>query len=177
MKNKNDNILIGKRLKNAREGAKLTQSRLHDLTGISITQISAYENGNRNIGLTALKKIADATGTTMDELYTGKGEDKPIITSVNKGKLIINCINALFEENVITILEKEKENDYLQMGFEHYYQIGFYNYVDILDDFVKKIDDFEKNKNDYPNPFDFKNQIIEAASKKINDRIKRNNKV
>ena len=52
-----DNVLIGKRIREARIRAGLTQNRLHQITDISITQISAYENGNRNIGLTSLKKI------------------------------------------------------------------------------------------------------------------------
>ncbi|MCQ2087032.1 MAG: helix-turn-helix domain-containing protein [Bacilli bacterium] len=171
-----DNILIGKRIKEAREKAGLTQSRLHEITDISITQISAYENGNRNIGLLSLKKIADATGTTMDELYSGKGEEKPIISTNNEGKLIINCITALFENGVISLLPKQNENDFVPMGLEYYYQIGFCNYVDILDDYVRKLADFERNKENYPNPKDFKLQLSEASAKKINNSICYRNK-
>lgn len=171
-----DNISIGKRIKEAREKAGLTQNRLHQLTNISITQISAYENGNRNIGLFSLKKIADATDTTMDELYSGKGEEKPLLTANNEGKLIINCITALFESGVITSLPKNNPNDFVPMGLEYYYQIGFCDYVEILDDYVRKLTDYEKNKENYPNPKDFKSQLAEASAKKINDSISYRNK-
>lgn len=171
MKDNNDYVSIGKRIKSAREKAGLTQARLHDMTNISITQISAYENGNRNIGITSLKKIADATGTTMDELYSGRKEDIPVSKSFNEGKLIINCITALFERRVISSLPRQNQNEYVPMGFEYYYQIGFCNYVDILDDYISKLVDFEANKDDYPNPSEFKNQLVEAAAKKINNAI------
>lgn len=65
-------IELGERIRKARENANLSQYNLHDLTDISVTQISAYENGKRNIGLQSLYKIARATGKTMDELYEGK---------------------------------------------------------------------------------------------------------
>ena len=65
-------IELGERIRKAWENANLSQYNLHDLTDISVTQISAYENGKRNIGLQSLYKIARATGKTMDELYEGK---------------------------------------------------------------------------------------------------------
>lgn len=167
MNNTTESTLIGKRIKDARIKAGLTQNRLHEMTDISITQLSAYENGNRNIGLISLKKIADATGTSIDELYTGKREDKPL-NADNIGKLIINCITALVENDVICTLPTIDENEYVPTGMGYIYQIGFYKYVDILDDYVKKLIDFHKNENNYPNPQEFKRQIIEAASKKIN---------
>ncbi len=167
--------IIGERIKAARRKVALTQRDLHELTGISITQISSYENGNRNIGLRSLKKIADATKTTIDDLYCGGSEYKQITSSTNIGKLIVNCVTALFENGVITVLCKD-ENKYVKTGLGYFYQIGFGEYVDILDNLVKKLTDFEANKGDYPNPEDFKKQIIEAASKKINDRSWRQKK-
>ncbi len=168
---KKDDALIGARIKEAREKAGLTQKRLHEMTDISITQISAYENGNRSIGLSSLKKIADATGVAMDELYSGRNEERPLVVATNKGKLIINCITALFENGVISSLPKENPNDYVPCGMEYYYQIGFCNYVEILDDYVSKLTDFERNKDNYPNPKDFKSQLSEASAKMINDLV------
>lgn len=159
------NELVGKRIKNAREKAGYTQYRLHDLTGISITQISAYENGKRSVGLSSLRKIAEATNTTMDELYSGKIEDRPMTLECNEGKLIVNCITILFEKGVVSSLPKSKGDSFRA---QYSYQIGFCDYVNILDDFIKKMVDFEKNKPDYPNPSDFKSQLVEAASNKIN---------
>lgn len=168
MKNINNSFELGKRIKKAREEAKLTQYKLHDLTGISITQISAYENGNRNIGLHSLYKIAVATGKTMDEIYGGSQESRPINNSKNKGELIVNCVSALSDEQVITVLPRQQENEFVSMGAEYYYRIGFYKYVDILDKMVAKLKDFEDHKEDYPDPDGFKKQIIAAAANQIN---------
>ncbi len=175
MKDNNTNVLIGKRIKDAREKANLTQARLHELTGISITQISAYENGNRNIGLTSLKKIAIATKTTMDQLYSGGQEEQPIADTNNKGKLIINCISALFDNDVIATSLKPTES--VKNGIKHYCRITFKDFIDILDDYVCKLADFNANITDYPDPEGFKNQLYAVAAKKINDRIAARKKV
>ncbi len=159
---------LGKRIKKAREDANLTQSKLHDLTGISITQISAYENGIRNIGLQTLYKISVATNKTMDEIYGGPTEIKPILKATNDGELIVNCIVSLVEKNVITSLVKSKPNIYVPTGNEYYYQIGFVKFIDELDELVKKLVDFEKNKENYPDPDGFKKQILAATVNKIN---------
>lgn len=171
MKNFNENELIGKRIKEVREKAGLTQNSLHNATGISITQISAYENGKRNIGLNSLKKIADATGTSMDFIYSGSDEEKPIINALNHGKLIINCITALFDNDVITVSYKINDDIFAPEELEYNYQIVFLNYTRILNEYVKQLIDFKKNKDNYPNPNDFKKQLIEAASKRINQCI------
>lgn len=159
---------LGLRIKSAREEAHLTQCQLHDITGISITQISGYENGTRSIGLVSLQKIAEATNKTMDEIYNGKVEQKPIKKSFNKGELIVNCVSALVEQNVITSLPKQKENEFVPSGSEFYYRIAFQKYVYILDDLVSKLIDFENNITNYPDPQSFKKQLLAAASNQIN---------
>lgn len=164
-----DPISLGKRIKKAREDANLTQYKLHDMTGISITQISAYENGSRNIGLQSLYKIAVATNKTMDEIYGGSLEVKPLTKSANKGELIVNCIAALVEENVITLLPKKHVNTFMPIGAEYSYQIIFSSYLPLIDDLVKKLIDFEKNKENYPEPESFKKQIMAAVAKQINN--------
>ena len=163
-------IELGKRIKSIREKVKLTQHDLYEKTGISTTQLSAYENGKKSIGLQTIAKIAKALGTTIDYIYYGSNEMKPISSSINKGELIVNCVSALFDEGVIKALIREDENKYVPMGAGYYYQIGFSEYLDILDDMVCKLDDFEKNKENYPDPTGFKKQILASASKQINDR-------
>ena len=168
MKNNENAVELGKRIRKAREEAKLTQYQLHDKTGISITQISAYENGNRNIGLQSLYKIAKATNKTMDEIYGGPKEARPIMSASNKGELIVNCVAALVDEGVITCLAKEQPNDFVPMGTEYYFQIGFNNYVHYLDKMVKKLVDFNNDIDNYPDPENFKKQILAATVKQIN---------
>ena len=164
---------IGKRIRDIRVEENVTQHDLYKKTGISTTQISAYENGKKSIGLQTLAKIASALGTSIDYIYFGPSEMKPISTAANKGELIVNCISSLFDEGVIASLYREDINDFVPMGIGHYYRIGFNEYLDILDDMVLKLDDFEKNKNNYPDPDGFKKQILASAVKQINDRNKK----
>ena len=161
-------IEIGKRIRQARLSANLTQSQLSGKTQIAITQISEYENGRRNIGLDTLYKIAKATNKTIDEIYVGSKNEKPIATAESKGELIVNCVYALYKNKVIQRLVHEK-NDYVYDGYEIYYKIGFADYVHILDDMIDKLDDLEENKSNYPNPSEVEKQILSMITKRIND--------
>ena len=169
---KEDKALIemGQRLKNAREKANLTQFELYEMTQISTTQISSYENGRKSIGLESLAKIAIATKASMDELYFGTS---PSSRATSKGELIVNCVDALFKEGVIVSLPKGVYNDFVSESEEMYYSIGFSKYIFVLDDLVKQLKRFEENKESYPNPDFFRKQIIASCINKINnDSIK-----
>jgi len=168
MKYKKLNLELGNRIRNARLSAGLTQAQLHDLTGISITQLSNYENGSRNIGIENLSEIAKATNKTIDEIYNGSQAERPLAISKNKGELIVNCVAALVDEGVISSLPRQNPNEFVGMGAEYYYQIGFADYVYFLDDMVKKLVDFNLNRNNYPDPANFKKQILAATAKQIN---------
>ena len=173
--NTDDNLKeLGKRLRKAREDAKLTQFKLYEITGISTTQISAYENGNKSIGLGSLYKIALATGKTIDELYVGSENMKPISSAKNEGEMVVNCIDALFDAGVVQYNYRTRHagNDFVVEGGEFFYKIGFAKYVDILDDMVSKLADFKKNKDTYPDPENFRKQILASAAKQINDFAK-----
>lgn len=164
-------VNLGKRLRKAREEANLTQFQLYEKTGISTTQISAYENGNKSIGLSSLHRIAVATNKTMDELYCGSESSRPITSSRNEGELIVNCIGALYDVDVIQANTKQRENEFTPMGMEYYYKIGFSKFIEILDDMVLKLNDFDKNKDNYPDPQSFREQIMASAAKQINDSL------
>ena len=162
-------VNLGKRLRKAREEANLTQFQLYEKTGISTTQISAYENGNKSIGLSSLYRIAVATNKTMDELYCGPESARPISSSRNDGELIVNCVAALYDAEVIQANPKERENEFMPMGMEYYFRIGFSKFINILNDMVLKLNDFERNKENYPDPQAFREQILASAIKQIND--------
>ena len=164
-----DLIELGKRIKFARNKVKMSQSKLSEKTGISTTAISGYENGTKSIGLRSLAKIASVTGTTMDEIFCGENSLRPITLARNKGELIVNCVAALFEEGVICLLSRQKENKFMPCGYEWAHQMGFARFIDVLDDLVNKLDDFAKNEKSYPDPQAFKEQLLASAIKKIND--------
>lgn len=168
MENINDLSELGQRIKKARKDAKLTQSELSELCDISITQISSYENGRRSVGLYSLYKIAKATGKTMDEIFAGSQSMKPITSANNKGELIVNCITSLFDEHVISVISPNYESGYGGYNFQNLYQIIFTNYADVLTDLINKLDDFDNDKTNYPDPNNFKKQLLAAAAKRIN---------
>lgn len=75
---------IGKRIRDARKAAGMTQAELADKLGISYQGITQWENGLRNPKYESLCKIADAIGITVGELMgrpeeSGCEESKKII--------------------------------------------------------------------------------------------------
>lgn len=64
---------IGKRLKEARERAGLTQEQAANSTGLVREQLSYYENGRRVIDLICLQKLADLYGYAVSYFL----EDEP----------------------------------------------------------------------------------------------------
>lgn len=65
-------MTIGERIKQARKDAKMTQRELAEKLKISYVGISQYERGIRTPKLDTLKKIADALGTDVNFLMSGK---------------------------------------------------------------------------------------------------------
>ena len=54
---------------------------------------------------------------------------------------------------------------------EYYFRIGFSKFINILDDMVLKLNDFERNKENYPDPQAFREQLLASAIKQINDAL------
>ncbi len=162
-----EDIDIGMRIKLARQRAKISQRELHESTGISITQISAYETGDRTIGLNNLSLIARMTDTTIDELYFGPKSKFPISQSQNTGELIVNCVTALFDNGVI---DKKNVSKNMFTDVEH---IGFVKFNDILEDLVNQLRIIKRDKNDYADPKSIKKQTLYAYANKINTRLEK----
>ncbi len=59
---------IGKRIRNARIKAELTQEKLSEAVGISPTHLSNIETGTTRVSLNALVRIANALRITSDDL-------------------------------------------------------------------------------------------------------------
>ncbi len=79
---------IGTRIKNLRINQNMTQERLAEFAGLSITHTSHVETGNTKVSLPSLVKIANALGVTLDEL---------VCDSIIKGK-------AVFENELATTI-------------------------------------------------------------------------
>ena len=61
-------------IREARISAGLTQKDLADYLGVQRSTLSKYETGHLPISYTQLKLIAQATGTTLSELFKEEGE-------------------------------------------------------------------------------------------------------
>lgn len=65
----NELIKLGKRIRFLRKKKKITQIDLELATGVNNADISRIENGNKNIELITLIKIAIALKVTIKELF------------------------------------------------------------------------------------------------------------
>ena len=160
--------IIGQRIKDYRNKMHLSQNDLSKLTDIATTQLSAYENGNKTFGLQVAMRISRGLNITLDELCFGTHSEQPITKAKNKGELIVNCVDALFKERVIDYLPREKINNYVFTEFSYEYKITFNKYIDTLEKLVKELFEFNANKSSYPNPIEFKKQILASAATRIN---------
>ena len=62
---------IGQRIRQIREQKKMTQKDLSDLSDLDRSYIASVENGQRNISIVNLEKIAIALDVTLYELFKG----------------------------------------------------------------------------------------------------------
>lgn len=75
---KNINIVIGGRIKKARETAGLTQDRFAELIGMGTKNVSAIERGAVGISLSALQKICQILSISSDDLLFERGDENNV---------------------------------------------------------------------------------------------------
>lgn len=61
---------FGKRLKQLRQGKKLTQAELAEKAGVSAQMISSYEKGQKEPGLSSAVMIASALGVSIERMIS-----------------------------------------------------------------------------------------------------------
>jgi transcriptional regulator with XRE-family HTH domain len=64
---------FGKKLRNCREAAGLSQEQLGELSGLHRNYIGGMERGERNPTITSLKKVSKALGISLSKLFKGLG--------------------------------------------------------------------------------------------------------
>lgn len=158
----------GERIREARENIGMTQAKLHELTGISVTQISNYENNLINVGIDNLAKIAKALKTSIDEIYYGSASKKPITSAANYGELIVNCVAALKDEKIIGTTYQKLSNAYDVGILGRNKIVSFCKHQNSILELIQKLDDFETNKDNYSNPEEYKKMILDMTANKIN---------
>lgn len=73
---------IGARLCRARRRSGTTQSELADMTGMAQGDISAIENGNRNVTIKTLRRLADALGVHVEVTFNDGVCDYPMTAGI-----------------------------------------------------------------------------------------------
>lgn len=61
-------VRFGKRLREVREEAGISQEKLAELAGLHRTYVSSVERGKRNISIENIERLALALGVTMRDL-------------------------------------------------------------------------------------------------------------
>ena len=87
--NKEENILIGERIREIREGMDLTQNKFSEMIDISEVFLGQIERGERSLSLKTLKKIISCTGSSADYILFGIDDD--IIKDTKKNQCT-DCI-------------------------------------------------------------------------------------
>lgn len=78
---------IGRRLKEAREAAGLSQRQVGAFIGVTAPQISYWETGARQVDLVSLTKLADLLGYDLSWFLRGEGKNRKISVSYRAGDL------------------------------------------------------------------------------------------
>jgi transcriptional regulator with XRE-family HTH domain len=67
-------VRFGKRLRQVRERAGISQEKLAELAQLHRTYVSSVERGKRNISLLNIERLATALGVSLRELMPDAGE-------------------------------------------------------------------------------------------------------
>ena len=95
---------LGQRIKQRREALKLTQEQLAKASGLTSQYVSIIEQDKRSPALSALTKLANELGVSIDYLATGKeGTTLDLIPAIKADKTLdlevrkslINLVRAL----------------------------------------------------------------------------------
>ena len=90
-------MLIGKRVKDLRVQAQISQQELGNIIGVTKVSVCGYESGSRVPSLDTLLKLADALNTSIDFLL---GREIPVVNEESR-----NYVGAISEYDVEFIQE------------------------------------------------------------------------
>ena len=105
---------VGRRVRQAREAAGLTQERFAELIGVSPQNVSCVERGLAGVSLTVLRRICETLHVSSDALLWGRsgGNDAEILARrleqlpPEQFRVVQNVINSVLE---LTVLPEEKK--------------------------------------------------------------------
>ncbi len=170
--------VIGKNIKSERIKKGWSQSRLSNECGIANTVISAYENGKKTPGLDSVARIATGLGVSIDRLCYGDESESFINSVPDEGRKIVNCIYTLWSMGIISYYENWGQNGYSATPVSEirgaYLCVREY-YIQISR-LINRLNDFNQNKNTFPDPDVYLENILSSVAKEINDIISKKRK-
>lgn len=104
---------IGKRIRQERCGRNLTQEKLAEITGISVTHMSNIENANTKLSLPVFIDIANALGCDADVLLCGSLKNNKNSSVGIISDLLSDCTRAeryVIIDTIRTLKSALKEN-------------------------------------------------------------------
>jgi transcriptional regulator with XRE-family HTH domain len=117
---------LGKRLKQARRVAGLSQSKLGEKIGRGMRSIIHYEKGERPVPFDVLEKWAEATGSELTDIVQKPEEEIKTLKSSSEDVVMysetLSRFEKLVEENVLL----KKENRELQKMKDELKQLKSY---------------------------------------------------
>lgn len=92
-----DDILLklGRRVRELRKKAGLTQERLSELAGLHQTYVGGIERGERNVSVETIAKLATALGMPLFELFDSAGNVPPLSPEKSLKPLIVGSARGM----------------------------------------------------------------------------------
>ena len=103
---------IGKRLKDLRERAKISQEKMAELVGVARGQLLKYESGKNMMNSEKLQLAANALSVPVQEFFVDGGEALPLGL---EEKLLLDSYRAIpnkqVQESILTIAANATKSD------------------------------------------------------------------
>ncbi len=80
---------LGERIRKNRKRCKLTQADLAEKAELSTEYLSEIENNHKQVSLSALTRLSDILGVTLDELLYGETNRENIVRQV--ARILEDC--------------------------------------------------------------------------------------
>ncbi len=165
-----DGNSIGMNIRDARNELGLTQRQVSEMTEISQTQLSDYENGNKTPGLFTLAKLSRALGKSMDDLFFGDANVSFITTAPDEGRVIVNCVYQLWQQDVISRHYPSEDEERYGSSFYKRPVADLRSHSSAIERLLVMLDDFGRRKYTYKDPDGYLEQMLDSTAREISPK-------
>lgn len=94
---------IGKKIKDSREKARLTQAQLADFWDLDVSYVSKIEKGELNVGVDLLEKTANLFGCFVDYFMDKDNNREPIPLTLRASNIAGDDLKAIARINKLAL--------------------------------------------------------------------------